>query len=608
MNPRRFVLNLVAVLAVAPAVAQAQAPAPRAPVPPPPPLIDIRNVTVRDLQVAYFRVDSSQLVRIEAIGGQPQGRSAAKRFLDHGIFQGKEDRMWDKTVWPGNAWILDARTRRVVWELARATDLTDNDNGLVAFRGPLRLHPGTYVVYYAALFPVSRAWEQDRDWRVRTDPPVRVEDLRGPYLDDGTFKEFRIRVWAKGRLATEKMADDERDRDTPFVLKSEPGSRHRAGFEITKAVAVELYGVGEKADGDWQDYGWIREIPSQRVVWSFRNEPSRAGGGAAKNRELRDTTTLPAGRYLAYYSADDSHHSVDWTETPPYDPASWGLSIRVVDPADRAAIKPFDYKPIEGTPIVAFTNLRNDEFRYQRFSVLKPLDVHIFAVGEGSGSVMSDRGWLTDSTGRANWKMVGDNTQPAGGSTKNRMFDGTVHLEPGNYTAYFVTDGSHSAGSGWNAAAPHDPEYWGMTIAPANPAVKPETVVTLMGDAPGPSVLARIDRVGNGAHERARFTLAADGPVRITTIGEGSSGDGREMDDFGWIEDATGRTVWRMAFDDTEPAGGSTKNRREDAIVRLKAGEYTVHFRTDGSHAFGDWNTTRPDDPLGWGITVTRVR
>jgi hypothetical protein len=63
-----------------------------------------------------------------------------------------------------------------------------------------------------------------------------------------------------------------------------------------------------------------------------------------------------------------------------------------------------------------------------------------------------------------------------------------------------------------------------------------------------------------------------------------------------------------MQYEDTEPAGGSTKNRLEDAVVRLKAGDYTVHFKTDGSHAFGDWNTTRPDDPLGWGITVTRVR
>lgn len=626
MKTHRLVIASVAALALA-GRGLAQAPsttqAPRMPAtaqsaatpvpPPPPPLVEIRNLTVRDLRVAYFRIDSAQIVEIEATGGKPQGRSGMRRFFEHGLFQAKEDALWDKDAWGGNAWILDAKTRRSVWELRLADGASEEGGGgLVTFKGTVAFEPGVYEVYYSALYPVSRHWDQERDWRVRTDREWRVEDLRGPYLDDSTYHEFRVAVWAKGQRVTALAAADERNRLMPFSFQPTPGDRQRAGFEVTRPVTVELYGVGEKAEGDWQDYGSIREVGSQRVVWSFRNDPSRAAGGAAKNREVRDTMTLAAGRYLAYYTADDSHHPGEWNETPPRDPTSWGVSVRVVDPKDRPAIKPIDYKPVTGTPIVAFTGLGDDEFRFQGFTVVKPLDIHIFAVGEGSGQVLEDRGWLVDTTGRAIWMMKGDNTQTAGGSTKNRMFDGTVHLEPGSYTAYFVTDGNHSAGGGWNSAEPFDGEYWGMTITAANSAVNPASFVTISSDAAagrrGPSVLAQIDRVRSDAHERARFHLAADAAVRIRAIGEGSSGDGRRMDDYGWIEDATGRTVWEMKYEDTEPAGGSSKNRLEDAVVRLKAGDYTVHFRTDGSHAFGGWNSTRPDDPLGWGITVTRVR
>ena len=69
--------------------------------------------------------------------------------------QAKEEKLWDAGVWPGNAWILDARTRKVVWELRTAATRT-NVEGLPEFSGVVRLPAGTYQVNYAALFPVSR--------------------------------------------------------------------------------------------------------------------------------------------------------------------------------------------------------------------------------------------------------------------------------------------------------------------------------------------------------------------------------------------------------------------------------------------------------------------
>ena len=78
------------------------------------------------------------------------------------------------------------------------------------------------------------------------------------------------------------------------------------------------------------------------------------------------------------------------------------------------------------------------------------------------------------------------------------------------------------------------------------------------------------------------------------------------MYDYGWIENAkTGRTVWEMTFRRTDHAGGGDKNRKFDDIIDLDAGTYEVFYESDGSHSFGDWNTTPPRKPRNWGITIT---
>jgi hypothetical protein len=215
---------------------------------------------------------------------------------------------------------------------------------------------------------------------------------------------------------------------------------------------------------------------------------------------------------------------------------------------------------------------------------------------------MYDCGWIVDGAGRAIWRMEYGGTRSAGGAAKNRLFDGTLRLDPGSYTAYFTTDGSHSFGGGFNASRPFDAAYWGMTILPANGAAKQDFVLQ-QADEPDPSVLARIVKVGDGRREEAPFNLSRDGSVRVLALGEGRG----EMYDYAWIENASGTVVWRMTYDGTEHAGGATKNRRVDEVISLPAGEYSVHYRSDGSHSFRDWTADPPDDPLRWGVTVFRA-
>ncbi|MEQ1506240.1 MAG: hypothetical protein ABMB14_28675, partial [Myxococcota bacterium] len=55
----------------------------------------------------------------------------------------------------------------------------------------------------------------------------------------------------------------------------------------------------------------------------------------------------------------------------------------------------------------------------------------------------------------------------------------------------------------------------------------------------------------------------------------------------------------------TRPAGGAGTNRAVDERLALPAGEDTVHYRSDDSHAYGSWNADPPDDPEAWGVTVS---
>jgi len=118
-----------------------------------------------------------------------------------------------------------------------------------------------------------------------------------------------------------------------------------------------------------------------------------------------------------------------------------------------------------------------------------------------------------------------------------------------------------------------------------------------------PDIFAKMTGLRDNANKRTTFSLDKRTKIRIYAVGEG---DRDEMYDYGWIEnDNTGKIVWEMTWRNTEPAGGASKNRQYDDSVILEPGKYTVHYITDGSHSFNDWNAAKPRDPSSWGISVT---
>jgi hypothetical protein len=278
----------------------------------------------------------------------------------------------------------------------------------------------------------------------------------------------------------------------------------------------------------------------------------------------------------------------------------------VTEPAARAAIRPYVYQPVpSGQTIVSLTGVGHDELRSEGFTLRRPMDLRVYALGEGRDGEMFDYAWIVDAaTRRRVWTMSFEESEHAGGSDKNRLVDRALRLEAGSYVAYFRTDGSHSADE-WNSAAPAEGQYWGVSIFPASRELDRDAVAPYRpGRGPDATVLAELVRLGDGERAHSTFRLERETKVRIYAIGEGSG----DMYDYAWLEDAQSRRViWEMTYRTTEHAGGASKNRRFDGTLVLPAGEYVLRYRSDDSHSYGDWNSDPPDDPDGWGVTVTKL-
>ncbi len=244
----------------------------------------------------------------------------------------------------------------------------------------------------------------------------------------------------------------------------------------------------------------------------------------------------------------------EWNSVPPYDPENYGLTLRIADAAVRASVRPFAWEPVPtGQTLVSMIGLGDRETRSEGFTITRPMDVRIYAIGEGSNpdGDMDDYGWIVDASSRRRvWTMRYDDTEHAGGAQKNRLFDGTVHLDAGSYLVYYSSDDSHSFGH-WNDAPPAEARYWGISVFPANGQLDRAAVQPFDRErARGGPAIAELVRMRDDVHARRSFTIDRDEAVRVYAIGEGMDG---EMYDYGWIEDESGRTVWEMTYRGTTP-------------------------------------------------------
>jgi hypothetical protein len=412
------------------------------------------------------------------------------------------------------------------------------------------------------------------------------------------------------------------------------------GFTLPTATKVHVYARGAglrrivhaSTDSPLFAYGWILNATTREVVWQMD------GANTRRDWEYRiadQYLDLPAGSYEAYFSnhgfgqsllfaqwsrnidrrtletsrprrrsgflaalgADEASLLRHWREQV----GNYGLEI-YLPAGDPAAVQLFEAPLRWKNAVVSLAATGDGGHWTQAFHLRRPVTLHLYAEGEGSGRRMHDYGWITDAKTRVRvWEMGMDKAQYAGGALKNRRQVETLQLPAGDYEATFVTDDSHSPAD-WNAAPPCDPGLYGLTISV--PAEAEVAAVSLTQPRVWP-VLAEAVRVGDDQDRRVPFTLGTSQSVRIYAIAEGS---GDEMADEVWIEDEAGRKVWTMVRSHTHHAGGATKNRLADELLSLPKGRYTLRVKTDDSHAYGHWNDDAPWDPEHYGATVYAVK
>lgn len=519
----------------------------------------------------------------------------------------------DEDVLFSYAWLLDLDSRRVVWqmEIDRAEEVR-HENVLV--REELNLAPGNYALYFSAHggnFPIKKKITLLKLFELGTI------DIKGGVPTDwdshGRASEWRVSVTALDRdFPEDAILSPARHADLDALVafrEARSGEFFRTGLIVKRPVRLRILSLGEYAAREqcFADGAWIEDLDSCDRAWEMTLTNTHSAGGAKKNRVFDSTVSLEPGHYLVCYATDDSHSYGEWNMQPPFDPESWGVTIFLLDGESREAVEVVEDPPTE-EPIVKIDRVGNAEFHRLGFNLRKNTEICIRAFGEWdrSNGRFLDYGWIEDAlTLDKIWSMEFDHGYYAAGEARNRMVTDHIALAAGNYYLCYVSDYAHAYGS-WSNHPPFDPSAWGIGLRAIGEDFDPNDV-KLFDETEGPAAIIRIAPVQNSVHRRVRFAVKDPTKIKIIALGEGSRGD---MYDYGWLEredDHGVKTVWRMEYNDTHHAGGGKKNRRCEKVMTLEPGRYVLHYTSDNSHAFEEWNTDPPADTHLWGVTLLEL-
>lgn len=397
------------------------------------------------------------------------------------------------------------------------------------------------------------------------------------------------------------------------------------GFTLEADKTINISGIGAGGDKEIRKirnfqvdpfnllaYAWIIDAKSREMVWRMTINNSEGDWWEKSNRKVKDSIKLKKGKYELYFSMvepqgqlsyltigkmfDKLFNDDEWDEIS----RKWHIKVEPVEEIYKSRTVREFQRHLTDQAIVSITNVHDGSKIKRGFSLEKGLNVEIYAIGEGFNGQMFDYAWLVDAnTGARVWKMTHNRTEHAGGAIKNRVVRKRIYLPEGDYLLNYKTDDNHS-GEQWNANPPYDPPFWGVTIFPADESIDVSEIKSYQPTQK--EAIIKMVEVRNNEFLEQGLNVDKRSKFNVYAIGEGDE-DG--MADYGWITDAeTGDVIWKMRYRNTEHAGGARKNRLIDEVVELDRGKYIVYYKTDGSHAFKRWNSTMPDEPEMWGLTL----
>ena len=552
-----------------------------------PKLAEIGDVRREGTRRAVFVLPQAAQIEVEAVGAA--------------------DRRGDKFL--AHAWILDLRSRKAAWTQEAAPGELDRRSGNWVTHDEATLPAGVYAVYFSA-HPAALPIDAEIKILGLQLGRIRGDIRRQRDWDDvGDPGDWGVRVWAQdpgfrpGPVPAE-IPEPYPDAQIRFLGLGN-GEMKEVRFDLSRQVELELHAMGEyvRGTGYFADTVWLVDRDGWRRVFTLTPENTEPAGGAEKNRVFSGRIRLEAGSYLFAVATDQTHADRAWNDAPPRDPDAWGAALGVAEPEDRSALTVIAgaARPV---PTIAIEHARDDQYLSKRFYLTREARLLVRATGEQVDDDLefADSGWI-ERVGDLDevWWMDGRLSYPAGGARKNRLVEESILLPAGDYLLCYATDGSHAYRE-WNAEEPFDPEFWGITLAEIDPGADPALRPGGSGKA---GALLSIAPVESDQHIVKRFEVTETTRVRVVALGEGTGG---EMHDYAWLADGdTGRTVWRMEYAETGRAGGAVKNRQVEVNLELPPGVYELHYETDGSHAFGDWNAAPPRRPHLWGVTLLEL-
>ena len=366
------------------------------------------------------------------------------RVRIYAVGEGDDDEMYDY------GWIIDASSRRRVWEMDyRGTDWAGGARKNRFIDEEIELPEGDYIVHFVT--DGSHSYER---WnRLPPYDPlywgITLWGVERGFDRDNVVEDFRPET------SRRIIADLTRVGNDRFEFE---------GFTLRRSADVTIRCLGEESSRrEYADYGWMIDAETREVIWEMERAETRHAGGARKNRMAEETIRLDAGSYGVYYLTDGSHAYRRWNSGPPYDPEAWGITVWAADSDfDPDWIEP--YSEFDDPDILAQIVRVRDHERLRRSFVLEEDGmVRIYAIGEGDDGDMYDYGWIEDERGRTVWEMDYMDTDHAGGARKNRLVNVRIRLDAGEYDVFYRSDGSHSY-EDWNDDPPRDPLHWGITV------------------------------------------------------------------------------------------------------------------------------------------------